>query len=197
MLKDDSDARRQILKSAEKKFAERGFAGTSVQDIIAGTRFTKPTLYYYFKSKEGLFKALLEDSCDECFEATQRAASRFDTLEDKLVAIAAELFEHVRQRKDATRLAFAAAFAPPKEMPDSLRHDAKRCRNFDFLHQLIKQGLANGELDSSFTSRELTSGIYGALSFHLMANLLSPETKLNRQSARRVVQLFLKGARAK
>jgi hypothetical protein len=73
----------------------------------------------------------------------------------------------------------------------------KCTRNFEFIHDLIKGGQAVGELDRRFDSKELAFGIYGQLNMYLMAHLLMPDCQLNRQTAERIVQLFLAGAEAK
>lgn len=192
-----SDAREAILASAEKRFARAGFTGTSIHDIIAVTGFSKPTLYYYFQSKEGLFKALLEQAHDACYQRMQRAAATETDLAKKLVAIIADLFAFLRDREDLTRLAFAAAFAGPEELPPALRSDARRRRNFEFFLAIVTEGRKRGMLNAQFTPRELTYGIFGAVSFHLMANLLLPGTPLSQRTAGRLVQLYLEGARAR
>jgi TetR/AcrR family transcriptional regulator of autoinduction and epiphytic fitness len=189
-------ARELILASAERHFARAGFTGASVQEIVADTGFSKPTLYYHFQSKEGLFKALLEHAHSTCHHLMQQAAASEPDLRRKLVAILAALFEFLRDREDLTRLSFAAAFAGPEELPPALRGDARRRRNFDFFHRLITEGLRAGRLKTKFTPRELTYGIFGAVSFHLMANLLLPGTPLNRRTAERLVALYFEGAAA-
>jgi AcrR family transcriptional regulator len=190
-------ARDVILASAEKHFARAGFTGVSVHELIADTGFSKPTLYYYFKSKEGLFKALLEHAHDACYERMRAAASTEPDLGRKLVAIISDLFEFLRDREDLTRLAFAAAFAGPEELPPALRGDARRQRNFEFFLALITEGQRAGRLNAKFTARELTYGIFGAVSFHLMANVLLPGTPLNRRTAGRLVALYFEGAVAR
>ncbi len=52
--------RRGILTAATALFAERGFSGAHVNDIVAQAGTTKPMIYYHFGSKEGLFAAVLE-----------------------------------------------------------------------------------------------------------------------------------------
>ena len=47
MLTTDSTTRRQVLQAALKRFAECGYEGTSVQEIVEAANVTKPTLYYY------------------------------------------------------------------------------------------------------------------------------------------------------
>ncbi|GIU93469.1 MAG: TetR family transcriptional regulator [Acidimicrobiia bacterium] len=47
-----SDRRNQILEVATRLFSERGYAATSLEDIAEEIGFTKPAIYYYFKSKD-------------------------------------------------------------------------------------------------------------------------------------------------
>ena len=54
----DRDTRQHILEVALRLFADRGYAATSVQDIVDEARVAKPMLYYYFKNKAGLYQAL-------------------------------------------------------------------------------------------------------------------------------------------
>ena len=43
-------------------------------------------------------------------------------------------------------------------------------------------------------SRELAFGFYGSMNLYLMARLTMPDCELDRKTAVRIVQLFLKGA---
>jgi AcrR family transcriptional regulator len=49
-----------ILETALKLFSEKGFEGTGVQDLAESAGVTKPTLYYFFKSKEGILRGVWE-----------------------------------------------------------------------------------------------------------------------------------------
>lgn len=55
--KDPEERRTEILDAAEKLFAEKGYAKTTVNDIISSIGIAKGTFYYYFKSKEDVLKA--------------------------------------------------------------------------------------------------------------------------------------------
>src|SRR4249920_2475135 len=50
---------RHIARVAARLFAAQGYDATSVREIVEAAGVAKPTLYYYFKSKEGLASALL------------------------------------------------------------------------------------------------------------------------------------------
>lgn len=49
------DVRAVILREATRLFGQQGFGATSVREVVAAAGVTKPTLYYYFASKDSLF----------------------------------------------------------------------------------------------------------------------------------------------
>ena len=53
--------RNLILDAAAEAFEARGFVGASLSDILARAGVTKGALYFHFKSKEELAKALIEE----------------------------------------------------------------------------------------------------------------------------------------
>lgn len=55
------DRREQIIGAAMRVFAEKGFARATNRDIAQEAGITTGLIYYYFKSKEDLFKAALEE----------------------------------------------------------------------------------------------------------------------------------------
>ncbi len=197
LKKDAIDTRQEILNAAEKRFGATGYAGTSVQDIIDGTSFSKPVIYYHFGNKEGLFLALLEEGYNECFAVMERAISEDGCIRAQLISINMGLFDFLRRRRELTRLSFIAAFSSEEELPGSDRIQELRIQIFDLLHDLMRKGHKSGELDASINSRDLAYGIYGAFSFSLMGYLTLPGIELNQKYAESVVDLFLKGAESK
>ncbi len=49
-----------IVKAARRIFGERGFAGTTMDDIAAGARVAKGAVYHHFATKEAVFEAVFE-----------------------------------------------------------------------------------------------------------------------------------------
>lgn len=194
MKASESQTREAILRAGLSAFARSGYSGASVQDIIGATEFSKPTLYYHFGNKAGIYKALLDKAYDECHRRMLVAAGKQDSLEERLVQVLSCVFEFVRDERDLTRLAFATAFAASAELPEGAKCGARIRRNLGLFESLIKAGLKSGELDSAFTPRELALNIHGAVVFRVMLELTLEEGDLSRRTARRIVQLFMKGA---
>ena len=75
-----ADTREHILDVAEASVLDKGFAGTSIEEVIAAVGITKSGFFYHFKDKNKLAKALLV-----------RYVEREDALFDELFARADEL----------------------------------------------------------------------------------------------------------
>jgi AcrR family transcriptional regulator len=52
--------RRRILKAASRIFAEHGYEGASIRDIVGKADVNQAAINYHFGSKEGLYRAVLE-----------------------------------------------------------------------------------------------------------------------------------------
>lgn len=77
-----TDTRERLLDLAEAAVLEKGFAATSIEELIAGVGITKSGFFYHFKDKSELAKALL-----------QRYLEREEQLFDQLFARADALNE--------------------------------------------------------------------------------------------------------
>lgn len=60
VVKEAEERRNEILDAAEKLFSEKGFDGTSTNDILDEVGIARGTLYYHFKSKEDILDAMIE-----------------------------------------------------------------------------------------------------------------------------------------
>jgi AcrR family transcriptional regulator len=61
---DDGDRYRAILETAARLICERGYEGTSMQEIAAACRLTKAGLYHYIQNKEQLLFAIMSYGMD-------------------------------------------------------------------------------------------------------------------------------------
>lgn len=61
---EENAKRRQIIAGARAVFLAQGFDAASMNDIARAAGVSKGTLYVYFKHKEQLFEAIVEEQCD-------------------------------------------------------------------------------------------------------------------------------------
>ena len=95
-----ADRERQMLDVAEEVFGDRGYQGTSMDEIAQRCGVSKPMLYEYFGSKDGLFAACVDRTKAALLDVTQKAMAAASTPEDVLwhamVAYFAFADEHSR-----------------------------------------------------------------------------------------------------
>lgn len=95
--------RHKILAAAEIEFALHGFTGTRVQHIADRAQLPKTNVLYYFKSKEGLYLALLEDILS-LWNGQFDHATKDDDPAIVLARYIADKMEISRTRADASKI---------------------------------------------------------------------------------------------
>lgn len=84
---DDNAKRRQIIDGARRIFLARGFDAASMADIAKEASVSKGTLYVYFKNKEELFGAIVQQEC--CHHA--EGAFKLDAADHDVEAVLTQL----------------------------------------------------------------------------------------------------------
>ncbi|MBN2656262.1 MAG: TetR/AcrR family transcriptional regulator [Spirochaetales bacterium] len=67
----DDNKRKAVMDSAVYLFSSKGYAATSIQDIVAHSGFSVGTVYNYFANKEELLTSLIEEGWEEFFVEIQ------------------------------------------------------------------------------------------------------------------------------
>jgi AcrR family transcriptional regulator len=94
MLVQHEEARKNIIDIARDIFSHFGFRKTTMEEIALATRKGKSSIYYYFSSKEEIFKAVVEKEAEELkSELTRKISDIEDPIERLKVYIT------VRMRK--------------------------------------------------------------------------------------------------
>ncbi len=76
----------QIIKAASIIFGKYGYKKTTMDDIGQATGKGKTAIYYYFKNKEDVFKAVVEKEASELEQALVSVTTTSETAEEKLKA---------------------------------------------------------------------------------------------------------------
>ncbi|MBI5623525.1 MAG: TolC family protein [Elusimicrobia bacterium] len=112
--KDRAEGMRQrILLAAIKLFAEKGVDRVSIREIVAALGVTKPVLYYYFKDKEDLCRAVFARYAEEAGKVHAEAAAGSDApLEDQFAGALEGHLAFFKQKPEAVRFALQTMMCP-------------------------------------------------------------------------------------
>lgn len=78
----------EILEHAERFFAQKGYAGTTLQDIADSMGVSRPAIYHYIKNKEDLLASLLYNVAEEVIGLLTRVSERIDLPADARLELA-------------------------------------------------------------------------------------------------------------
>ncbi|MCA2252144.1 TetR/AcrR family transcriptional regulator [Mycobacterium intracellulare] len=134
----------QMYETAAKLFAERGFAGTSLQDIADAMGITRPALYYYVKSKEDLLSRLVtEITAGNTAQILQVTTNKTIDPVQKLSEVA-YLMAHNRALQPTRFLLLARSEA---ELPEDLAkvHETTKRKMLRNLIEVIQAGIDAGQ----------------------------------------------------
>lgn len=102
----------EMLAVALKLFAAEGYENVGIQKIVAAVNVTKPTLYHYFGSKNGLLVALLDSYFGPFLEGLRQSAVYQKDITLTLERIAKTYFRFAIEQPEFYRLALAMTYAP-------------------------------------------------------------------------------------
>lgn len=187
----DRDLKRDaVIRAAARAFRDRGFHNTSLDDIAAELEVTKPTLYYYVRSKQDLLF--------ECFQAG--LAGIFVTLEEARRSRATGR-ERLRLVLRGYALAIASEFgwcmvrAEDQDLDDTLsaRIRARKAEIDREIRGLIRAGIEDSSIracDAKITGFAIAGALNWIAHWHREAEELGPE-----EIADRFIEFFERGLR--
>jgi AcrR family transcriptional regulator len=93
MISKDKKVREGIINAAREVFARHGFRKTTMDDIAQAARKGKSSLYHYFKSKDDVFRAVVEKEANILEREMERSLEKEDTPQAKLMTYTVKRME--------------------------------------------------------------------------------------------------------
>ncbi|MDR1956733.1 MAG: TetR/AcrR family transcriptional regulator; helix-turn-helix transcriptional regulator [Treponema sp.] len=115
-----------ILDKALNLFSRKGYASVGIQEIVTEAGITKPTLYYYFKSKQGLLEAIIAEHGAELLRITRKAAEYRHDIGMNLTAILRETISFAHRDTSFYRLGMSLFSAAPETAGYAPGHRLRR-----------------------------------------------------------------------
>jgi len=107
------DNKERILECALELFSNKGYDAVGVQEIVDQAGITKPTLYHYFGSKEGLLSELLNTYHEGMLRKVEKAAYYEGDLPLTMYKLTTAYFNYAREHQKFYRLLLGMRFYPP------------------------------------------------------------------------------------
>jgi AcrR family transcriptional regulator len=187
----EPDLRARILRVATALFADKGYGSTSVREVVDAAGVTKPTLYYWFGSKDALFIEAVNNQLDRLRGLIDTHLRAPGPVEPLLRGFVGAWIDHAERDRDGLMLLMTCEHATagqPQIDLVTMHRDTVIA-----LSELIARGAAAGELRANLPPELAATSLLGAVQLYLMA--AAHGMPPSHQPADAIVDLFLHGAR--
>ena len=151
--KNNPGARERLLKAALELFAERGYAGTFVREIVARAGVTKPVLYYYFEHKQGLFYAILDEAAAQQRAVLEEVLKTPGTIMERFSNLFQCFYHGLMENKDLVRMIHILFFGPPQGVPEYDLDQYRRSMT-SAIKAIYQDGLEKDEVKQAYLGSE-------------------------------------------
>jgi AcrR family transcriptional regulator len=169
VVRDADAARANILAVATEEFSLKGLSGARVDEIAERTHTVKRMIYYYFGSKEGLYRAVLE----QCYDSIRMIESSLDLTamapDEALRALVRTTFDYHNKHPDFVRLVMNENIHHGDHIMHLPNIKARNRTVISMLGGLIERGIAAGEFRKDLDPVQLHMSI-SALCFYNVSN---------------------------
>ncbi|MCE7062060.1 TetR/AcrR family transcriptional regulator [Dyadobacter sp. CY343] len=156
----------QIIEVAERLFAQKGFAGTSVRDIAQEADVNVSMISYYFGSKEKLIEALFQ------FRMTE-SRSRLETLVtndelspmQKINMLIDNVIDRLMGNQSFHNIMLRETLSSDRNETISKHIMGLKMRNIELMQRLIQEGQAAGVFREGIDMSLMSTTLYGTVNY--------------------------------
>jgi AcrR family transcriptional regulator len=197
-VEEKSGVKQTIMTKALELFSAKGYEGVSVNELTEAAGITKPTLYYYFKSKEGLF----EDICKIYYEKlnkliTEKAVYNSNPKnynEDIILTLSKvtnAYFSFAKTNETFFRITLANLSMPTSSMVFKIveKYHFTQFKIIDSM--FLNMSKAHGNLKGK--TKTLTWSFLGTINSYIGLSFTGSGQPLNDKTVRKLVHQFMHG----
>lgn len=149
--------KRKIFEAAMDLFAQKGYDGTSVEEITSVVGIAKGTLYYHFSSKEEILYFLVEEGMNLLKNSIEIKTKNFKSSVDKIKAVVLIQIKSIVKYENLITLVIDQIWGNEERN--------LKCREYIYeyiriLENIIKEGIEKGEIIEG-KPEVLASGLFG------------------------------------
>jgi AcrR family transcriptional regulator len=181
----------RILQSALALFSSRGYDATSVREICEAAGITKPTLYHFYGSKEGVYRARGDGVLEDFRSHLTQQLAQGGPVTARLKRVARTYFDAARGRRELMRFIFSIIHNPPASAPVT-----DFTRFYDDVVQLVARTVEEGVADGTFAPGPVEIRmllLMGALGEALCGWLIAGRPELTPELADAIVDTLIRG----
>ncbi len=186
----ETEVRDRIFSSALRHFSQKGFAATSLREISEDAQTTKPMVYYYFGSKEGLYASIVRQILEEMADSIRSHLPAEAPIPEQVMAFCDSYLEHFLQQEEIIALVLREVFGlggvPMAEFSQALGERVRQP-----LDGILARGMDTGVLRRDSVTICATA-MTGILNMFILAHVFGGAW-IDKEAPLRQVRYYLDG----
>jgi TetR/AcrR family transcriptional regulator len=187
----DQTVRQRLLARAAELFARKGYASTTVREIVEAAKVSKPVLYYYFRNKEGIYLEMMREAEGRFEILLESARKEIGEVKNRILRFSEQVFQLFMDQIDLARVGISIHYGPAQGTP-YFDFDAFHLKFQDLIEKLIREGIRKGEFRKG-NVMDMTWAVLGAINVAIEVQLWHPEKSIGRRGLVRVLKLVFEG----
>ncbi|TYB83872.1 MAG: TetR/AcrR family transcriptional regulator [Kosmotoga sp.] len=167
------ETKERILRESLKLFSNKGYSGTSMNEIAETIGIKKPSLYFHFKSKKEIFRTLFDEVVKDHLTEVKKLLRRIESLSER-EKLYGFFKGYLKYFKESEYVEFwnRMYYFPPVEFKEEIYEKTAEVEEHmkSQLELIIKDGIKNKEIKKDDSKKLLTSYYYMLLGFMLSLN---------------------------
>lgn len=185
--------RKAIVEAAREVFFEKGYNGTTIDNVAARAEFAKATLYKFFKNKEDLYLSVVEDVFREINEIAEKAMMEDLPVRDKFALFIDRLITRFSDHADFFRLLMREVgrinMAGWKGSPHAEIHDKLN----DILARELNRGIKQKQIKKIDALRAAQVFNHMVYAYHMNNLFYEHDEKMRKEAVDFLVSVFFDG----
>ena len=186
------EKRKILLREASAVLMEYGAHKTTLDDIAKRAGMGKTSLYYYFRDKNDLVRAIIESEMDHLFDMMAEAAGSAKTAEDKMYAIIETRYRFIADKSARASKEVIRELKSLEGAFQTVRESYLQSHK-ELMKGILEEGIRNGEIepieDLDLVSLIMIASLFGC--DHTFAFYDQHERVL--EALKRMVKIFFAG----
>jgi TetR/AcrR family transcriptional repressor of nem operon len=183
---------KEVLVKAREVFCQKGYNGTSMDDLVQATGLSRSSIYDTFGDKHGLFLKSLDQYRNEQHCTMEQHTAKTDSPKKKIRAIFDYFIKDIlsdKSRNGCLLINVSLELASVDNSVATIFH-ANMAEMEQLLASLIKEGQAKGEIAKKFTPKALARHFYNSLMGLRVTGANKPDGDMLREIAKLTLSIM-------
>ena len=149
-IKEHDERKKQMIQTAQHLFLNRGYEHTSVQDIIDTMGVAKGTFYHYFKSREELLDAIVDQMTTDMHERLELIPDKDSNATEKFIELFRTGSNFKAENIDVFMILIKTLYRDDNAIIRNRMYQSSLRKNGPLISRIVCQGIKEGLFNTPF-----------------------------------------------